>query len=212
MLDVGCFDGQFLRYLGEDYDRYGVEVHSGAAERARSFGIDIIAADFAELAAIDQKFDFTVNMDVIEHTHDPLGFLKLLADRTTEGGFVIVSTGNSDAPTWKFMGTRYWYCANAEHLSFINPTWCEFAARSLGLTVDTVFRFSHADLNQTLKQTAFFTRQGAANVVFKYLPQVWGRLRPATGCYGPRSLKERCESPPPWTSAKDHIFVAFQKT
>ena len=211
ILDIGCFDAQFLRHLGGRYERFGVEVHPVAAEIAQTHGIAVVADDFLELAKLDQTFDAVVSMDVIEHTHNPLEFLCLAARVTRRGGFIILSTGNSEAATWNFMGSRYWYCSLAEHLCFINRPWCEHAAKAASLEVVSCTSFSHSTIASKIGRRMTFLRQSVANIVFKYAPGIWGRLRPKKGDFGDRSLPSRIGSPPSWIAARDHIFVVFKK-
>ena len=128
VLDVGCFDGDFLQELEDDYDRFGIEINQFAANRASERGINIIGRDFDKLSNLNYEFDIIVAFNVVEHVVDPKIFLKSLANIVRPGGMVIVSTGNTNAPSWRLMGSQYWYCAIAEHISFINPVWCAHAA------------------------------------------------------------------------------------
>ena len=134
VLDVGCFDGGFFDHVGPGVDRYGVEIHDVAAANATDKrGVQIVAASYTELAGLGASFDAVVSFDVIEHVHEPREFLTALAAVVRPGGSVIVGTGNADAPTWRLMGSRYWYSWYPEHISFVSPRWFAQAAPASGL-------------------------------------------------------------------------------
>lgn len=209
VLDVGCFDGKLLDYLDSRYEKLGVEIHHEAAERAGKRGIRIIAHDFAELASHPVVADAVLAMDVIEHTDDPLAFLAQLAQAASPGGWVIVATGNTDSPSWRFMGSRYWYCHVAEHISFINPAWAHWAAHHLGLEVVAIQPFSHVDSRSKRGRRL---REIIVNLAYRASPWMFGKLR----CLGVGGVEvarfpELQTVPPSWLSAQDHILIAFKK-
>jgi SAM-dependent methyltransferase len=210
VLDVGCFDGDFLYELGDDYDRYGIEIHPIAAKRAGQRGIHIVRRDFDKLADLNYQFDVIVAFDVIEHVSDPKIFLKSLADVIRTGGMVIVSTGNTQAPSWRFMGSRYWYCTIAEHISFINPVWCNHVVPDCFLVVEQITKFSHVDnLNFGM---GYKIKEISKNVLYRSMPWLAAWLR-SMGA-GKRKVSQHPELkhfPPSWMSAKDHFIIGFRK-
>ncbi len=205
VLDVGCFDGQFLSYL-DRVERYGVEIHQGAAERARSRGIEIVGADYEALAGFAGRFDVVTSFDVIEHVHDPRYFVHLLAGAVKPGGAVIISTGNTDALSWRFMGSRYWYCTIAEHISFINPRWCNWFAAESGLEVARVQTFSHKQgtaqekIENLIKNAAYRLVPGLAAFARRH----------GLGGVDVDSDDALSLTPPNWLTARDHFIVMMQ--
>lgn len=209
VLDVGCFDGKLLDYLDSRYEKLGVEIHPKAAERAGKRGIRIIAHDFAELASHPAVADAVLAVDVIEHTDDPLAFLAQLVRAASPGGLVIVATGNTDSPSWRFMGSRYWYCHIAEHISFINPAWAHRAAHRLGLEVVAIQPFSHVDGRGKLGRRL---RELTVNLAYRASPRIFGWLRRlGAGGIDVARFPELLEVPPYWLTAQDHILIAFKK-
>lgn len=208
ILDVGCFDGSFLRFLGCDWRRSGIEINPLAAKKAERSGIEIIGDDLANLDQFGSSFGAVVATDVIEHVPNPLLFLTGMAKLTQKNGLVIISTGNTQAWTWKLAGSRYWYCVIPEHISFINPAWCHQAAETLGLKLKSLRYFSHAPDSKILTSTV----QILANMAYIYMPSAicwlrrsgWGktdiRQNPALGDF-----------PPSWMSARDQLLVTFEK-
>lgn len=210
VLDVGCFDGEFQRELGNKFNRYGIELHAAACNRARMKGVNIIANDIDSLRNTKHQFDGIVAFDIIEHMPDPRDFLQLLSSVVRPGGIIIVATGNTLAPSWRFLGSRYWYCANAEHISFINPDWCRFTASLCSVEVQQIESYSHVE-NLSLNY-AYKTKDLLKNVFYKYMPWACSKLRKLGA--GKRKIgnhPELANSPPSWMSAKDHFITKFYK-
>lgn len=205
VLDVGCFDGRFLDHLGNRYRRSGIEVHPLAAEHAAAKGIEIVGRDFSDLDTLHTPFDAVVAMDVIEHVGSPKTFLASLAQATRPGGLIILSTGNTATTPWQIMGGMYWYCSIAEHISFINPRWCEYAAAELGLTIEDLVTFSH----EPAKVSEAFI-QAAANLFYRYLPNLAYTLRRLYALSKGKACRPACRTPPHWRSARDHLLVTFR--
>lgn len=209
VLDVGCFDGRLLDYLDSSYEKLGVEIHQAAAERASKRGVNIIAREFDELALYPATADVVLAMDVIEHVEDPLEFLTQLVKVVTPGGIIIIATGNTASPSWRLMGSHYWYCHIAEHISFINPTWTHQAAHHLGLEVLSIKSFSHVG-NQG--KTGRRLRELIINLAYRVAPWIFRKLR-QLGLGGVNVVyhPELLEVPPYWLTAQDHILIAFKK-
>lgn len=207
VLDVGCFDGQFLEYLGPDYKKSGVEIHSEARCLATKRGVDIIGGNFADLQGLSGRFDAVVAMDVIEHVEAPLSFLGNLSDNVVPGGRIIISTGNTDAWAWRLMGSSYYYCNIGEHISFINSRWLAGAAKHCGLDIVRVDRLSHFDFGVTRRISDL-----GKNLLYRFLPFIAAYLRRrGFGKKDVQSHPEQMYVPPTWMSANDHLICLLEK-
>jgi len=210
ILDVGCFSGEFLRGLGNGFELYGIEIHPQAVERAKQGGVEILGNDFSALNSMNDRFDVVTLFDVIEHVYNPLEFLTLLSRVVKKGGLIIISTGNTMTATWRLMGSRYWYCAIAEHISFINPVWCNYAANESGLEVIDFVRFSHMPKSELT--TFFKIRESVLNSIYFFSPYLFHLLRKkGFGGKNVRQYPELLDYPPRWMTAKDHFIVKFVK-
>ncbi len=142
VLDIGCFRGEFLVSLGERYEKYGVELSSGAAKLAVQKGIAFVASDIDALKFVPDKYDVITMIDVIEHLVDPMTSLQEVWDKLNSGGLLLIATGNTNALPWRLLRLDYWYYW-PDHVCFFNPRWFRWAARKLGGSVQSVKKFSH---------------------------------------------------------------------
>lgn len=209
ILDVGCYDGRLLESLGRDYTLLGVEIHPGARARAEARGVKILGNNFSDLAQLSVRADVAIACDVIEHSSDPKLFLNELASVVKPGGYVLVTTGNTDAWTWRLMGSRYWYCFIAEHISFINPRWVSKTKDSLGLDLQQVTYFSHTHAGAPLKTKAY---EALVNLLLRFSPKLFALMRRrGFGGIDVQSHPDLELSSPSWMTAKDHMFLVFRK-
>lgn len=204
ILDVGCFDGGFLEPLVAEYKCHGIEIHPVAAQRARDHGIEILGND---LSAISGSFDVVTAFDVIEHVERPGKFLEDCLAATNQHGFVIISSGNLDALSFRLMGARYWYCAIGEHIAFVSPRWFSNGRVSEQYTVLRQTSFTHGDGRwlQRMRDTGVNLAYRFAGAGFRAL-----RMR-GMGRKNVQVHPELADHPPGWLSAKDHIIVLIQK-
>ena len=99
VLDVGCGNGDLLRYLrGKDtsFDCHGIDLAANAPQE----GIHFRKGDFLE-ADYDSKFDLIVSLAVIEHIVDVSGFVNRMRQLCKPDGFVVVMTMNDDCVTYR---------------------------------------------------------------------------------------------------------------
>jgi SAM-dependent methyltransferase len=211
ILDIGCSTGGFLAgALPSDVQKCGIEINSEAAQIATRQGINILGRDifrYADEQSHHATFSVVIAFDVVEHTRDPLEFLRVCAGLVRPGGRIILGTANTNAKSWSFSGARYWYCAIAEHMSFISDRWCQIAARKLGLDIGRKSYFSHGRRGLLRK-----TRECLINFLYVASPGIFRRLRIlGIGAKDVHSSMELADYPPSWMSAKDHILVEFLK-
>ena len=107
ILDIGCGGG----LLSEPMARLGADVvGADAAERnipvarlhAEQSGltIDYRHTTAEEMAEAGEQFDVVLNMEVVEHVADPLGYLAACRQLLKPGGLMICSTLNRNAKSY----------------------------------------------------------------------------------------------------------------
>jgi 2-polyprenyl-3-methyl-5-hydroxy-6-metoxy-1,4-benzoquinol methylase len=205
ILDIGCFDGGFMEPLIKNYHCSGIEIHPVARERAQEKGLELIGSDFS--AVVPGTLDCITAFDVIEHMESPKSFVENCFAALEPGGWLLVSTGNLDAFSFRLMGSRYWYCTIAEHISFVSPKWFSILAEDLGYQTVKQAAFSHADAS--LLQ---HVQQSANNILYRTSGSSFRLLRKlGMGGKDVKAHPKLLEHPPGWMSARDHFMILVQK-
>lgn len=209
LLDVGCFNGRFFSLMPQSFRFFGIEINPQAAEKARQNGVQILGRDFHSIASCaPDSLDVITAFDVVEHIIDPAGFLKQAVRALRPGGLIIISTGNALSHPFRLLGSRHYYVANAEHVSFISPQWCKRLAGELGITLLAEKKFAHAariNLYLRIKQTSL-------NIIYRFLLPLFVWLRwQGLSDKNVELHPDLAFLPPNWMTAKDHFIVKFQK-
>ena len=160
ILDVGCFDGGFLAPFVAEYGCSGIEIHPAASQRARQKSIDILGNDFS---AVSGSFDVVTAFDVIEHVERPGQFLEDCLAATNRHGYVLISSGNLDAASFRLMGSRYWYCTIGEHVSFVSPRWFLINAAATQYEIVRQATFIHGDARWSRR-----VRDAGVNLAYRF--------------------------------------------
>lgn len=137
VLDVGCGGGAFLagarslgwRVVGVEPDRRAVEV----ARVAR--GLDVRAGTLEEQRFAADRFDAVTSSHVIEHVHDPLGFLRECGRVLKPGGRIVVVTPNTESLGRRRLGAAWIGLDPPRHLHLFSCATMRRLAVRAGLTV-----------------------------------------------------------------------------
>lgn len=210
VLDIGCSTGRFLSEELRELDclKYGIEINPKAAAIASQRGIQILDKNIFNVSrnhSSVEKFNAVVAFDVIEHMGNPMEFLKICAGLLNSNGRIIISTGNTEAISWRLSGARYWYCAIPEHLAFINEYWCRYAAEKIGLQLMRIDYFSHSRAGPFTK-----FKELVANGIYITSPKSFQKMRECgIGGKNIQKYPELINYPPGWMTSKDHLIVEF---
>lgn len=122
MLDVGCGNGQFLKWARQlGWNCYGIEVDAAAAAVARGHGIEIVGSDLRELGqAHDRTFDAITLSHVIEHVYDPIDTLRQCWRLLKPGGYLWIQTPNTDSVGYEIYGADWRGLEAPRHLVLFN--------------------------------------------------------------------------------------------
>ena len=133
VLDVGCFNGALLAYLGDGWQKFGVEPSADAARLAESRGVRILAPNLEQVGPSQPPFDVVLAIDVVEHVTDPLNFFRCASDLVVPGGVLVILTGDIQSPAWRLQGSAYWYCSLPEHVSFYSRKSLDMIGTKIGM-------------------------------------------------------------------------------
>jgi SAM-dependent methyltransferase len=205
VLDVGCFRGDLLAHLGDGWEKFGIEPSIDARLVAETRSVHVLAETVEALDREADRFGAITMIDVIEHLPRPLEALRKLASMLEPGGRLVIFTGATDALSWRFAGTLYWYSAMPEHVVFFRPSWFQRVAPQLGCKVSSVQRlpFRRAGARERVNEALM-------NILYvsckrlEALPVVGRPLRrlPIVG----RILRWRGSW---WTTARDHTLITL---
>ena len=190
VLDVGCSNAALLAFLGEDFDRFGLEPSRDASRVAESRGVRMLGATLEDLDP-RTRFDAILAVDVLEHLTDPPAFLAAVARHLEPGGVFIGLTGDHAAWGWRLQGPSYWYAALPEHQVFLTRRTIERLAADHGFEIASYRRTSHA------RHSAGRTVRDAVRGTVAGLVRRLGFLRDRPG--------------PGWLPARDHMLFVLRR-
>jgi SAM-dependent methyltransferase len=199
ILDIGCFHGSFLDYLGPAWQRFGVEPSANASRVAQGKGISILSSTLDSLPSEVEPFDVITAMDLIEHLNEPMPFFTALHERLSPRGVVLLLSGDTDAWSWRLMSNLYWYCSLPEHCAFFNRRSLEFVSNELGFGLIDYRRLGHSRATLGHKSKDLLKN-------FGYLA---ARACGGFGVDRIRRIVDRCG--PGWLSARDHFYAVLRK-
>lgn len=204
VLDIGCFDGKFLSSINDSFVCAGIEINEIAVQSAIKKGIYIVGENISDL---DGRYDCITAFDIIEHLHEPKKFISKCFEHINPGGYLIISTGNSESLSFRFMGHLYWYVVVPEHISFLSPSWIKSHANILKYQIFSIHCFSRKPgaIKDKLKEIC-------ANIIYKYFPKFFKKLRQiGFGNIDVKVHSDLLDIPPGWGSATDHFIAVLRK-
>lgn len=133
MLEIGCADGKFLAIARRNgFDVSGVEMSELMRERCRrNLGCPVYAS-IDELPPSTPPFDCVVLFEVIEHTEDPIGFLKQVRELVAPGGLIALSTPNFACDPAIQTPQEFMHFSPPAHVCYFSSTTLSACVRKAG--------------------------------------------------------------------------------
>lgn len=209
VLDIGTFDGAYLTTLPVEWERCAVEPAHEAAKILAENGLTYLGPDARTIVDEHREsFDAITLFDVFEHWLHPREELAAILELLKPGGYLQISTGNTNHWSWTVLGVRHWYLHSIQHLVVGSRKYFQRVAETHGLHVVDVTAHSH-----TIGTVRDRATQTAAAIHFASRNR--GKLRSAVArvIQSVPSLKElkHREHATYGAALSDHLLVTFQK-
>lgn len=214
VLDIGCGNGNFLKYLSVlgDFELHGIEIEGGSAERAKK--IDVVNLKIGALTSNDYRknyFDAITLFHVFEHLPNPKETLDIIKEIIKPGGLLVISFPNiAGWQAAKFKGK--WYHIDApRHLVFFEPFTFITILDSMGFVCVKKEWFS-------FEQNPYGWVQSCLNVMCKKREVLYERLKgnksyaPEYGNFNIFMQKLFFASTLPFFTVLDFIEALFKKS
>ncbi len=123
LLEIGSAYGFFLDLARAHFQTVGFEINWEAARHAREvLGLDVRTDDFllADEHTIGGKVDVTVMWDVIEHLERPDRFLARIAELSTPGAILCLTTGDIGSVLARWRGRKWRMIHPPSHLHYFD--------------------------------------------------------------------------------------------
>lgn len=210
ILDVGAFDGAFLKSLPEDYRRHAIEPSTAARESLQSAGIQWIANYLDDPAADGRAtFDVVTMFDVFEHLAFPsIGIANAIA-YLKPGGRLFISTGNMDHWTWRLLRGDHWYCNPPMHVVFGTHRYFDRQARQNDSRV--IYATNHAHQPGSLVKAVTEAFETLSFTARQYRPWWHPAAKALLHCPGFTYLRHKATAPYAPT-LRDHLLVVIEKS
>lgn len=162
VLDIGCGFGEALGYQKmRGCEVYGVDADENVRRVADKFGYDVRVGLFDPNLFDRSFFDYVTLDQVIEHVTDPLGFMQGVYQVLKPGGYVVLSTPNSNGWGAKCFG-RFWINWHVPyHLQFFSYKSMKIVSENAGLFIQKYkIRTSSEWLFYQLQHLVTFPNEG----------------------------------------------------
>ncbi|HEY7116961.1 MAG TPA: class I SAM-dependent methyltransferase [Tepidisphaeraceae bacterium] len=136
-LDVGSGDGQAsaaARDAGLDVTALEIEPRFVASMRLLP-GLVVVPQLYEDFQSPPNRFDHILMSHVLEHAHDPAGFVERAGRLLTPGGVLWVLLPSFDSVYRVLLGTRDPYFTPPVHLNHFNPRSLGALCRRAGLEI-----------------------------------------------------------------------------
>lgn len=155
ILDVGCAEGLFLSFLGEEWEKYGIDCSEYAVAKANEkSGVNAFVKEINEMP--DNFYDVIHFRGVIEHMLAPMDTIRQACQKLRDGGYLVLSnTPNTSGVVPMLFRGRFRLVIPNEHLHYFERKTVRIMAQKSGLLLRKfVFPYLGSPYCSLLKDTA----------------------------------------------------------
>lgn len=122
LLDVGCGEGQFLDVaIRMGWDAQGVDIADGALAICERFGLPAKKHDFHLDGMSEGEYSVVSMIELLEHSHDPLGIIENAGRALRAGGILYLTTPNYDSLERRVFRSRCGFI-HCEHMFYFSES------------------------------------------------------------------------------------------
>ena len=133
VLDAGCGAGALLFRLKQlGWETCGVEIDTRAAREAERLGLDVRVGTIEQANFPDCHFDLLTAVHVLEHIHNPVGFLNEAWRVLKPGGLLYVEVPNARSFNFRTFRTEWFHLDAPRHLCSYSPEPLRYLLRAAG--------------------------------------------------------------------------------
>lgn len=154
ILDIGCGLGWILSSLGNEWDKYGIEISKFASSHAAQFG-NIHNGTLDDFDG--SEFDVIIMNHVIEHLADPLSALKKIRGLLKSSGIFIIGTPDFDSAAARRYGSNFRLLHDPTHISLFSSDSMHRCLRDQGFHIIQV-EYPYFD-------TPWFTKENVLRIL-----------------------------------------------
>ena len=152
ILDVGCGDASFLACLKKmGWDVHGTEVSAVTAKKAKENKIDVFIGDLLDAKYEDDSFDMVRMWSVLEHLHEPAGYLKEIHRILRDKGSLIVQVPNINSLAFKLLRKNWCALDVPRHLYHFNKKTLKALIQQQGFIVKDIHTISVGTITSSCK-------------------------------------------------------------
>jgi len=125
VFDVGCGRGGTLQYLREAWPEAvfaGMEPSADAVVAARALGFEVTEGRLAMDTPVGERFDLVFSNNVLQHTTDPVEFIKAQTRLLTNDGVLVLSCPDGTRPSVELLMADQNVSLGPPHLDLIAST------------------------------------------------------------------------------------------
>ena len=122
VFDAGCGRGWMLQALSRSFPEaafQGIEPSEQESANARALGLTVVTGKLGPNSKAQGQFDLVYSTNVLEHTVDPVQFLKALRKMVKEIGFVLILCPDATLPNAEFMFSDQNYSFTPDNLALL---------------------------------------------------------------------------------------------
>ena len=165
ILDIGCSIGSLLTLFKEaQYKTSGLEMVSTAAETARSFGHNVLQAEFAQIK-FSNSFGVVTAFEVLEHLADFESFFSVVKSQLAKDGLFVayLPLGKSER-FHNSAGNYKWLSNSLQHTVYFSKKGLELLLEKHFPGQFYVFTHDYLEVGQQFTDAIIFARQGPLTI------------------------------------------------